>query len=133
MDVTCLKLMHRFKPNLPWIHHRQLVRPAITAWQVVDCLHFIPAMQRCGTCCLWHLLSLGCLYDVQNTVYRLVECEPDVARWPLQEADSFAVLASDGLWDVMSDQEAVDHIQVILLDFADSTHSPWLSLRVLLC
>ncbi|KAL3144636.1 hypothetical protein ABBQ38_001995 [Trebouxia sp. C0009 RCD-2024] len=45
---------------------------------------------------------------------RLVECEPDVNHWQLQEADSFAVLASDGLWDVMSDQEAVHTVQKVL-------------------
>lgn len=42
-----------------------------------------------------------------------MECEPDVKQWRLQEGDSFAVLASDGLWDVMSDQKAVDAVQVV--------------------
>ena len=44
---------------------------------------------------------------------RLVESEPDVNQWQLQEADTFALLASDGLWDVMSDQEAVNTVQVV--------------------
>jgi serine/threonine protein phosphatase PrpC len=39
---------------------------------------------------------------------RLVEVDPGVSRWRLQPGDSFAVLASDGLWDVMGDQDAVD-------------------------
>ena len=47
---------------------------------------------------------------------RLVECEPDVGRWSLQQGDSFAVLASDGLWDVMSNQQAVDCAQVCIPD-----------------
>ena len=45
-----------------------------------------------------------------------MECEPDINQWRLQEGDSFAVLASDGLWDVMSDQEAVDSVQVVHLN-----------------
>ena len=51
---------------------------------------------------------------------RLVECEPDVNQWRLQEGDSFAVLASDGLWDVMSDQEAVNSVQVVHLSVMTS-------------
>ena len=40
---------------------------------------------------------------------RFVESEPDVRRIPLRgPGDSFVVLASDGLWDVMSDEEAIE-------------------------
>lgn len=40
--------------------------------------------------------------------YRYVECEPDVTRLPLQpRRDTFVVLGSDGLWDVLSDTDAV--------------------------
>ncbi|GFR41712.1 hypothetical protein Agub_g2462, partial [Astrephomene gubernaculifera] len=39
---------------------------------------------------------------------RFVECEPDVRRLVPRPGDNLVVLASDGLWDVMSDQEAVD-------------------------
>lgn len=44
---------------------------------------------------------------------RFVECEPDVLRValrPLQASgsgDAFVILGSDGLWDVMSDEDAV--------------------------
>ena len=38
-----------------------------------------------------------------------MESEPDVRRIPLRgPGDSFVVLASDGLWDVMSDEEAIE-------------------------
>lgn len=45
---------------------------------------------------------------------RLVECEPEVGCWPLLETDCFIILASDGLWDVMSDLQAVDCVQKVL-------------------
>lgn len=39
---------------------------------------------------------------------RFVECEPDVTRLALQpHKDSFVILGSDGLWDVLSDTDAV--------------------------
>jgi serine/threonine protein phosphatase PrpC len=39
---------------------------------------------------------------------RFVECDPDVTRLPLQpHRDSFVILGSDGLWDVLSDTDAV--------------------------
>ena len=38
---------------------------------------------------------------------RLVTGEPDIERWPLQAgADVCIILASDGVWDVMSDEDA---------------------------
>lgn len=41
----------------------------------------------------------------------LVEASPEVSAQQLTPDHSFAVLASDGLWDVMSDVDAVDVVQ----------------------
>lgn len=35
---------------------------------------------------------------------RFVEAEPDVLRLVMQPGDAFVIVASDGLWDVLSDQ-----------------------------
>lgn len=43
-----------------------------------------------------------------------MECEPDVRRLVPVPGDNFVVLASDGLWDVLSDQEAVDCANAVL-------------------
>ncbi|KAG6975811.1 hypothetical protein JG688_00001992 [Phytophthora aleatoria] len=38
----------------------------------------------------------------------LVSCEPEVKRMSVQNDDLFLVLACDGVWDVLSEQDAVD-------------------------
>lgn len=38
---------------------------------------------------------------------RLVECEPDVCRVTLGPECTFVVLGTDGVWDVLSDEDAV--------------------------
>lgn len=43
-----------------------------------------------------------------------VTAEPDITRMQLVEQDEFIVLATDGLWDVMSSQEVVTYIHAIL-------------------
>lgn len=43
---------------------------------------------------------------------RFVECEPDVTRMCLTPEDTFIVMASDGLWDVIDDHESVNIVQV---------------------
>lgn len=71
---------------------------------LVECIYVTDTMLGPCDCCISLCTGLAC---------RLVECEPDINQWRLQEGDSFAVLASDGLWDVMSDQEAVESVQVV--------------------
>ncbi len=43
-----------------------------------------------------------------------MEAEPDVARVELSSADEFLLLASDGLWDVLTDQQACDVARQVL-------------------
>jgi serine/threonine protein phosphatase PrpC len=65
-----------------------------------------PVLSTDVTCNLLHCRSLGDL-DFKEP-YRYVECEPDVRRLALQpHRDTFVVLGSDGLWDVLSDTDAV--------------------------
>uniref|UniRef100_A0A0G4HYD0 PPM-type phosphatase domain-containing protein n=1 Tax=Chromera velia CCMP2878 TaxID=1169474 RepID=A0A0G4HYD0_9ALVE len=43
-----------------------------------------------------------------NTSGDFVSNEPSIKRWELGETDAFVIIACDGLWDVMSDETAVD-------------------------
>lgn len=42
---------------------------------------------------------------------QMVVCTPDIERVTLHEGDEFIILACDGIWDVMSNQEAVDFVR----------------------
>lgn len=55
--------------------------------------------------------------------YSYVSSEPDVHRVRLQPGDGFVVLASDGLWDVCSDQEAIDLVGSVLASKASEDAS----------
>ena len=65
---------------------------------------------------------------------RFVECEPDVLRIPPQRlqpsgaGDAFVLLGSDGLWDVLSDEDAVHcakrALQVSSRPFTPAGHGP---------
>lgn len=50
--------------------------------------------------------------DTMRWGYRFVERRPDVGRVQLSPGDDLVIMASDGLWDVMDDQTAVDIAQV---------------------
>jgi protein phosphatase 1L len=42
---------------------------------------------------------------------RFVSAEPEISVIPLTPQDKFVIIASDGLWDVLSNQEAVDAVR----------------------
>ncbi|KAG6842064.1 hypothetical protein C0991_002718 [Blastosporella zonata] len=44
------------------------------------------------------------------SIKKFVVSTPYVSRTVLNDADDFLILACDGLWDVVTDQDAVDHI-----------------------
>lgn len=43
-----------------------------------------------------------------------VSAEPEVKQWQLQDGDEFLILASDGVWDVLSSQAAVDIVRAAM-------------------
>jgi len=45
---------------------------------------------------------------------QMVSCTPDVTTYKRQAGDEFIVLACDGVWDVMSSQDVVDHVREML-------------------
>jgi len=42
---------------------------------------------------------------------RFISSEPEITVMPLADEDRFVILASDGLWDVLTNQEAVDFVR----------------------
>ncbi|GMF22599.1 unnamed protein product [Phytophthora fragariaefolia] len=52
-----------------------------------------------------------------KTPTALVSCKPEVMRFQVQEDDLFLVMACDGVWDVLSNQDVVD---IALLHFHDA-------------
>ena len=59
--------------------------------------------------------SLGDMKYKQNTALpaeqQMITASPDILTETLREGDEFIILACDGVWDVMSNQEAVDFVR----------------------
>uniref|UniRef100_A0A383WM94 PPM-type phosphatase domain-containing protein n=1 Tax=Tetradesmus obliquus TaxID=3088 RepID=A0A383WM94_TETOB len=104
-DAAAYRLTEDHKPHLP--HERSRIEEAGGRVDFQRCWRVVvePRDGRPGSG-LAVSRSLGDL-DFKEP-YRYVECEPDVTRLPLQpRRDTFVVLGSDGLWDVLSDTDAV--------------------------
>lgn len=59
--------------------------------------------------------TIGDLDFKRNTnlphTHQMVVATPDITSFDLQKGDEFLILACDGIWDVMSNQEAVDFVR----------------------
>ncbi len=64
---------------------------------------------------IWLLHCCRCLGDPQfkENDKDVVDCTPEMRRVELQPGDFAIVLASDGLWDVLSDTEVVTILQKV--------------------
>ncbi|KAI8470546.1 MAG: phosphatase 2C-like domain-containing protein [Monoraphidium minutum] len=70
---------------------------------------------RVGAAALQVTRALGD-FDLKGPIDGGVTAEPEVVEFELSEADQFLVLASDGVWDVMSDAEAVGLVRDTVKD-----------------
>lgn len=59
--------------------------------------------------------TIGDLDFKRNTelphTHQMVVATPDITTFELQKGDEFLILACDGIWDVLSNQEAVDFVR----------------------
>mmetsp|Transcript_100455 Transcript_100455/g.324183 ORF Transcript_100455/g.324183 Transcript_100455/m.324183 type:complete len:386 (-) Transcript_100455:299-1456(-) len=101
-------------------------------------------IQRAGGCVLPQRLPLGNLYRVNGDLSlsraigdlrykqnprlgpqeQIVSCTPDVRTFGRQPDDEFMIVACDGVWDVMSSQQAVDYVRQRLLPLLEGSVKP---------
>jgi len=83
-------------------------RPAdpVEAQRVVNAGGYISNRRVNGALAITRALGDHTLKE-PHQLQDIVSCIPDVSRHELEEQDEFVIVACDGLWDVMTDQEAV--------------------------
>ena len=62
----------------------------------------------------------------------MITAEPDIETLTLTDSDEFVLLACDGVWDVMDNQQAVDFIRKRLRGLGSGTLSARATLEALL-
>lgn len=64
-----------------------------------------------------------------NRLKNLLIASPEISEYVLQASDDFLLLATDGLWDVVSPQEAVDYVHATLKKASGSSPAALDALR----
>ena len=77
--------------------------------------------------------ALGDANFKEGTGDALVSNRPDVRHLPLTPQDSAIVIASDGMFDVLSDQEAADFVSAVLTEEVAETLALTLSVQAKSC
>jgi protein phosphatase 2C len=108
-----VELSHDHKPNRPSERHRIEALGGTVRWHgLVDKkqqpVFFAGCYRVNGNLSLSR--SLG---DVYQRPY--ITNDPDIRTVTTQSEDEFIICATDGLWDVMSSQDAVDFIHVLYI------------------
>uniref|UniRef100_A0A7N0UHJ3 protein-serine/threonine phosphatase n=1 Tax=Kalanchoe fedtschenkoi TaxID=63787 RepID=A0A7N0UHJ3_KALFE len=107
-SLAAIQLTVDFKPNIP-----QEAERISQCNGRVFCLEDEPGVYR-----VWlpHEESPGlamsrALGDYCVKDHGLIS-EPEVTQWPISARDQFVILATDGVWDVISNQEAVEIVSL---------------------
>ena len=65
-------------------------------------------------------LSLSRAFGDNDTIPYITHI-PDIYSYNINKDDKFIILACDGVWDVLSNQEAVDYILGLMLEYPDKS------------
>ena len=104
--IKAVRLTHDHKPDLPHERARVLAAGGRVEWQ--GCWRVVAESPLPGRPAAGLAVSRS-LGDAQfKEPLPLVSSDPDVSVTLLQPGDTMLILASDGVWDVLSDQDAAE-------------------------
>eukprot|EP00803_Ostreobium_quekettii_P008641 evm.model.scf_103EXC.10 EVM.evm.TU.scf_103EXC.10 scf_103EXC:119728-125923(-) len=104
---TALPLSRDHKPDAPGERERLAAVGALTA-QSKNTTYIVSRECASG------LAVSRCLGDIHFKQLGYLTAEPDVSRTRLEAGHEFLVMACDGVWDVMTNQEAVNVVREFL-------------------